>query len=225
MAPRREPAQTFGPVRRFRMARAPGGYTVWEVTMKTLLLSTSLVLLVGGAMAEDARHTDVITPDAVKWTENPAFPKGVQIATPVGDPTKAGKTVVQRIKFPPNFTWDYRRHQQCVTSGAVPSACGYAASLPLQASTRSASLIPRTAGGVHPARRNGFKPAFPRWVRDRVAHEPDFDLNSKGVVGMRVPGAKARAMGAFCSSRRGSRSDSLWGWVPRLILRIYPVPS
>jgi hypothetical protein len=63
--------------------------------MKTLLLSTSLVLLVGGAMAQDARHTDVITPDAVKWTENPAFPKGVQIATLVGDPTKAGKTADQ----------------------------------------------------------------------------------------------------------------------------------
>jgi hypothetical protein len=57
--------------------------------MKTLLLSTSLVLLVGGAMAEDARHTNFITSDAVKWTENPAFPRGVQIATLVGDPTKA----------------------------------------------------------------------------------------------------------------------------------------
>jgi hypothetical protein len=39
MAPRREPAQTSRPVRRFRMARAPEGYTVCEVTMKTLLLS------------------------------------------------------------------------------------------------------------------------------------------------------------------------------------------
>jgi hypothetical protein len=29
------------------------------------------------------------------------------------------------------------------------------------------------------------RPAFPRSVRDRVAHEPDFGLNSKGVVGMR----------------------------------------
>jgi len=78
--------------------------------MKTLLLSTSFVLLVGGAVAEDTRHTNVITPDAVKWMENPAFPKGIQIATLVGDPTKAGETVVQRIKFPPNFTMPPHTH-------------------------------------------------------------------------------------------------------------------
>lgn len=78
--------------------------------MRTLLLSTSLMLLVGVAMAEDARHTNVIMPDAVKWTENPAFPKGIQIATLVGDPTKAGETVVQRIKFPPNFTMPPHTH-------------------------------------------------------------------------------------------------------------------
>ena len=78
--------------------------------MKTLLLSTTLVLLVGGAVADDTRHTNVITHDAVKWTENPAFPKGIQIATLVGDPTKAGETVVQRIKFPPNFTMPPHTH-------------------------------------------------------------------------------------------------------------------
>ena len=37
-----------------------------EVAMKSLLLSISLVLLAGGAMAEDASHTNVIAPDALK---------------------------------------------------------------------------------------------------------------------------------------------------------------
>ena len=68
--------------------------------MKALLLSTSLLLLAGGALCGEGRHTNVITPEAVKWVENPAFPKGIQIATSRGDPTKAGETVVQRIKFP-----------------------------------------------------------------------------------------------------------------------------
>ncbi len=67
--------------------------------MKALLLSTSLLLLASGAVAEEARHTNVIMPEAVKWMENPAFPKGIQIATLVGDPAKSGETVVQRIKF------------------------------------------------------------------------------------------------------------------------------
>ena len=37
------------------------------------------------------------------WKDNPAFPKGVQVATLVGDQTKAGDAVVLRIKFPANF--------------------------------------------------------------------------------------------------------------------------
>lgn len=75
-----------------------------------LLLSTSLLLWTSTVVAEEGRHTNVITPEAVKWVENPAFPKGIQIATLVGDPTKSGETVVQRIKFPPNFTMPPHTH-------------------------------------------------------------------------------------------------------------------
>jgi quercetin dioxygenase-like cupin family protein len=78
--------------------------------MKALLLSTSLLLLASAAVAEEERHTNVIMPEAVKWIENPAFPKGVLIATLVGDPTKSGETVVQRIKLPPNFTMPPHTH-------------------------------------------------------------------------------------------------------------------
>ena len=46
------------------MAWALGDYV--EVDMKSWLLSISLVLLAGGAMAEDASHTNVIAPDALK---------------------------------------------------------------------------------------------------------------------------------------------------------------
>src|SRR3712207_2413043 len=81
-----------------------------EVTMKALLLSASLFLMADAAAAEDAKHTDVIKPDALTWKENPAFPKGIQIATLVGDPTKAGETVVQRIKFPPNLQMPPHTH-------------------------------------------------------------------------------------------------------------------
>jgi hypothetical protein len=51
-----------------------------------------------------------VTPDALIWKENPAFPKGVQIATLVGDPTKTGDVVVLRIKFPPNFQMPPHTH-------------------------------------------------------------------------------------------------------------------
>src|SRR5829696_4986675 len=78
--------------------------------MKALLLSATLMLLAGSTVAEDTRHTAVIMADALQWTGNPAFPKAVQIATLVGDPTKAGETVVLRIKFPPNFTMPPHSH-------------------------------------------------------------------------------------------------------------------
>jgi hypothetical protein len=61
-----------------------------EVAMKALLLSTSLFLIVGAAVAEDATHTNVMKPEALVWKDNPAFPKSVQIATLVGRPDKSG---------------------------------------------------------------------------------------------------------------------------------------
>jgi quercetin dioxygenase-like cupin family protein len=78
--------------------------------MKALLISASLFVLAGVSAADDAKHTRVIKPDALVWTENPAFPSGIRIATLVGDPTKAGETVVQRIKFPANFQMPPHTH-------------------------------------------------------------------------------------------------------------------
>jgi quercetin dioxygenase-like cupin family protein len=60
------------------------------------------------AMAQDTPTR--LTPGALAWKENPAFPKGVLIAALVGDPTKAGDVVVLRIKFPPNFQMPPHTH-------------------------------------------------------------------------------------------------------------------
>ena len=96
--------------------------------MKLILLSVSLMLLVSGSVAQEQRHTQVTTPEAVKWSENPAFPKGVQISTLLGDPTKAGETVVQRIKFPPNFMMPPHTHSYSevvtVISGNIGTNAG-----------------------------------------------------------------------------------------------------
>ena len=69
-----------------------------------------------------------VTPDALTWKENPAFPKGVQIATLVGDPTKTGDVVVLRVKSPPNFQMPPHTHpySEVVTliSGPVGTSHG-----------------------------------------------------------------------------------------------------
>src|SRR5438445_13537228 len=76
--------------------------------MRKLLVIVGVVAFSLPAIAQDTPTR--VTPDALAWKENPAFPKGVQIATLVGDPTKAGDVVVQRIKFTPNFQMPPHTH-------------------------------------------------------------------------------------------------------------------
>jgi len=79
-----------------------------EVIVKSLLAAAALIALSGPAMAQDKEMR--VTPDALTWKENPAFPKGVQIATVVGDPTKSEDMVVLRIRFPPHFQMPPHTH-------------------------------------------------------------------------------------------------------------------
>ncbi|HVR16985.1 MAG TPA: hypothetical protein VMS25_11550 [Candidatus Limnocylindrales bacterium] len=55
---------------------------------KLILTAASLIALSISAMGQDTLTR--VTPEALTWKDNSAFPKGVQIATVVGDPTKAG---------------------------------------------------------------------------------------------------------------------------------------
>jgi quercetin dioxygenase-like cupin family protein len=66
--------------------------------MKKLLTLATLMALAGTAMAQDAMR--MVKSDGLVWKEHPIF-KGAQIATLIGDPSKA-EVVVQRVKIPPN---------------------------------------------------------------------------------------------------------------------------
>ena len=95
--------------------------------MKKLSLAVAgLIAFSAHAMAQDTMTR--VMPDALTWKSNPAFPEGVQTATLVGDPSKAGDVVVLRIKFPPNFQMPPHTHpySEVVTiiSGAVGSGHG-----------------------------------------------------------------------------------------------------
>jgi quercetin dioxygenase-like cupin family protein len=71
--------------------------------MKKLLIFAALIGLAGSALAEDTMKSIVVKPDGLTWKDNPALSKGAQVAVILGDPTKSGEVVVQRVKFPPNF--------------------------------------------------------------------------------------------------------------------------
>ena len=61
--------------------------------------------------AADKDHV-VITPDKLKWgPAPPAFPKGAQIATVTGDPTKEGLYVI-RLKLPAGYKVPAHFHPQ-----------------------------------------------------------------------------------------------------------------
>ena len=94
--------------------------------MKKLLLAAALIAFSSSATAQDKLMQ--VTPDALQWNDNPAFPKGVKIATLVGDPAKAGDVVVLRIKFPANFQMPPHTHPYSevvtVVSGTIGSTHG-----------------------------------------------------------------------------------------------------
>jgi quercetin dioxygenase-like cupin family protein len=117
--------------------------------MKAFLLSASLCLMAGGTLAEEPRHTDVIAPEALVWRSDPAFPEGVRIARLVGDPTKAGETVVLRLKFPANFQMPPHTHPYAevvtVISGHIGTNSG-------ERVERNGGLLSPGALWVYPAR-------------------------------------------------------------------------
>ena len=93
---------------------------------KSLITAVSMIALSIPAMAQDTETR--LMPESLTWKNNPAFPKGVEIATLVGDPTKTGDVVVLRIKFPPNFQMPPHTHPYSevvtVISGAIGSSHG-----------------------------------------------------------------------------------------------------
>jgi quercetin dioxygenase-like cupin family protein len=71
--------------------------------MKWPLILAAFIALAGSALGQDAMQDILVKPDALVWKDSPNVPKGGQVAILVGDPTKPGEVVVQRLKFPPNY--------------------------------------------------------------------------------------------------------------------------
>ena len=117
--------------------------------MKAALIATCLACSVSTAVAQHTRHTAVISPDALTWQANPAFPKGVLIATLTGNPTALGDTVVMRVKFPPHFTMPPHTHPYSevvtVVSGHIGTNGGTRAE-------KVGGLLPPGSLWVYPAR-------------------------------------------------------------------------
>lgn len=117
--------------------------------MKPLFLGACVALCASPLTAQVARDTAVTAPDSLEWQANPAFPKGVLVATLVGNPAAAGDTVVMRIKFPPHFIMPPHTHPYSevvtVVSGHVGTNGGAKAE-------KIGGLLPPGSLWVYPAR-------------------------------------------------------------------------
>ena len=93
--------------------------------MKMALFSAAMIALVSSAWAQDVMKPTTVMPEALTWKDNPNIPKGGQIAILVGDPTKAGDVVVQRVKFPANYQVPPHTHPYAETVTVISGSVGF----------------------------------------------------------------------------------------------------
>jgi quercetin dioxygenase-like cupin family protein len=109
-------------MRRARSVRLELFHSTREDFMKKFLLLVALTALAGSALAQDA--VTLVKPDGLTWKDHPALPKGAQFAVLVGDPTKTGGVVVQRVKLPANYQVPPHTHPYAETVTVISGSLG-----------------------------------------------------------------------------------------------------
>jgi len=93
--------------------------------MKRLLVVAAVIAVVGSASAQDVMKVTLVKPDSLTWKDNPNIPKGGQVAVLVGDPTKAGEVIVQRVKLPANYKVPPHTHPYAETVTVISGSVGF----------------------------------------------------------------------------------------------------
>jgi quercetin dioxygenase-like cupin family protein len=93
--------------------------------MKKLLIVATLIVMAGLVWAQDIMKVTLVKPEALTWKENPNIPKGAQVAVLLGDPTKAGEVIVQRVKFPANYQVPPHTHPYAETVTVISGSVGF----------------------------------------------------------------------------------------------------
>jgi quercetin dioxygenase-like cupin family protein len=107
------------------------------------LLAT--VAFTNSAMAQTS--VTLLPPEALTWTKNPALPKGFESVTLVGDATKAGDMVVQRIKLPPHALVPPHTHPFAETVTVISGNVGFGMGDKVD---KSGKMLPAGALYAHP---------------------------------------------------------------------------
>lgn len=127
--------------------------------MKACLAIIALIALPEVALAQEQPVR--LMPDELVWKDNPAFPKGVKIATLVGDPAKAGDVVVLRIKFPADFHMPPHTHPYSEVVTVISGNIGTSHGDKLE---ETGGMMQPGALWVYPARHSHYA-----WTKDGEA--------------------------------------------------------
>ena len=89
---------------------------------KLLLSAATLIAIAVPAVAQDAPK--VIGTTNLTWMNSPDIPKGGLVAVLIGDPKKAGDTVVIRVLFPANYEIPPHTHPAAETVTVISGELG-----------------------------------------------------------------------------------------------------
>jgi quercetin dioxygenase-like cupin family protein len=67
----------------------------------------------------------LVNPNALTWKDNPSIPKGAQVAVLLGDPTKTGDVIVQRVKLPAHYKVPPHTHPYAETITVLSGSVGF----------------------------------------------------------------------------------------------------
>ena len=123
--------------------------------MKKALVAAGMLALAGSVFAHDGADTSgakELTPEAIVFRDDPAFPKGAQTVVLHGDPAKPGLFIL-RAKFPPNYVVPPHTHPGfetvTVLSGAMGSGMGEKADLTKGKMLKAGGMLALPANHAH----------------------------------------------------------------------------
>src|ERR1700761_15737 len=91
-----------------------------NIALMAMLMLPALVCSVSAQTV-----TKTLSAGDISWTTNPAMPKGIQSATLIGDPSKTGDVVVQRVKLPPHAEVPLHTHPFAETITVISGEVGF----------------------------------------------------------------------------------------------------
>ena len=120
-----------------------------QSSVRSRMVASLLAAVASTSSATAQTATTLLSPEALTWTKNPALPKGFESVTLLGDPTKAGEMVVQRIKLPAHALVPPHTHPFAETVTVISGTVGFGMGNKVD---KAGKMLPPGGLYAHPAK-------------------------------------------------------------------------